>query len=504
MSGEQRLRIATILFLVLACFVLVLASGAAAEEGEGDNEGENEEENGEYLRELLNENQNANGSWDECMDITVGATLVNSYSSYDADFVVTDGMKWIESNYEDENYNVTVTLCYGGSSKIVTAGIQTQAFILKIDVDDDVVGWSELQMDVKGDLVTLQDEDGSWNNDVGDTALATDSLAEWEDSSENYEKGIEWLQEYEDPKTHSWGSVDDDSKAIMALDSAGVDIWDEIAALMLKQKPDGSFGGIEETSWAVIALSTNPNEETMLSMDKAVAWLRDQEYDNNQDLALAALAEQYYEDAKFKEERGGGTGSGTGFIPPPWMYVLSFLIIGSIILSYQLFARLERDGILDGPRKDIYQYVTDHPGEHQANITKTLGLSSSSIRYHLSVLESMDLIVNHKNGKYKRFYTNKNGYSKYTNGNGYKDIMSALKNNTARNIVKFLLSHPKSNQKKVSCALDIHPSTVTWHAKRLEEAEIISKHRKGKEIHYALNSDVQLRKVIGIIEGSPA
>ena len=493
MSGERRLRIAVILFLVLACFVLVLASGVGAEEGEDD-----------VLLNDLNDNLYVNDSLDSDVNGLAIARGGAANSLYEARVV---GYFCITNlTIEDSEAELSVTLSSDNYVHGTPVEEQTMyVFTVKnMGTYTDTFELLDTHEQVTKDLKATQQPEGDWNDDVGDTALATYGLAQVDTTSENYIRGIEWLQEYEDPKTHSWGSVDDDSKAILALDSAGYDMWDEIAALMLKQRPDGSFGGIEETSWAVIALSTNYNEETAKSMERAVTWLRSQEYDNNQDLALAALAEQYYEDAKFREEQEGGTGGGSGFIPPPGMYVLSIFIIGAMALSYWLFARLERDGILDGPRKDIYKYVTDHPGEHQANITKTLGLSSSSIRYHLSVLESMDLIVNHKNGKYKRFYINKNGYSKYTNGNGYKHIMSALKNNTARNIVKFLLSHPRSNQKRVSKALDIHPSTVTWHAKRLEEAEIISKHRKGKEIHYSLNSDVQLKKVIGIIEGSPA
>jgi predicted transcriptional regulator len=493
MSGERRLRIAIILFLALACFVLVLASGAAAQEDEGENEEE------DTLLDKLNDNQDTNGSWDNDFNTTVYAYKANTLD-LDFDTGYVNGIElygpygttaWTVKNYEDEIPVQTKAIIVGSS--------YPKSVNLSIGSPGD---YTKFQINVKNEIIVEQRGDGSWNNDVGDTALVTYYLAGWEGTDDNYIRGIEWLQEYEDPKTHSWGSITDDSKAILALDSAGIDTEEEIAGLRLRQEQDGSFGGIEETSWATIALSIDSDEKNMECMDKAVQSLRSHDYDNNQDLALAALAEQNYEKAKMKEEPGGGSGS--GFIPPPWMYVLSFLIIGSIILSYQLFARLERDGVLDGPRKDIYKYVTDHPGEHLANITKTLGLSSSSIRYHLSVLEGMDLIVTHKNGKYKRFYINKNGYSKYTNGNGYKHIMSALKNNTARNIVKFLLSHPRSNQKRVSRALDIHPSTVTWHTKRLEEAEIISKQKKGKEIHYSLNSDVQLRKVIGIIEGCPA
>jgi predicted transcriptional regulator len=179
-------------------------------------------------------------------------------------------------------------------------------------------------------------------------------------------------------------------------------------------------------------------------------------------------------------------------------------IITGIALSYYLFARIEKEAVLSGIRKDLYSYIEKHPGEHLAHLTKKFNISSSSTRYHLSVLEGMDQIVSHKMGKYKRFYINKNGYSKYTNGNGYKHIMSALKNVTARRIVKFIISNPEANQKSVSNALKLHPSTVNWHAERLREAEVLSKRKNGKEIVYFLNEDVQVRKVIGILEGSVA
>jgi predicted transcriptional regulator len=480
MSGEKRLKLVGFLALTLVCIVLVIASGASAEEGDDSTD----------LLDDLNENQNANGSWDEDVNITITAIVANTVVPCDDGIecsysLVLDGMDWTVDNYHSD------------------ASIETQAHISMTKFDcGDSPDQNEIYLfrwEVTDELRVSQDQDGSWNRDVGDTALATLALAiEEGKDSEAVIKGIEWIKNRE--VDYSWGSVQYDAKAIMALDSAGEDVWQELAALMLKQKPDGSFGGIEDTSWAVIALSTNPNRETMDSMDKAVLWLRNQNYDDNHDLAIAALAEQKYESAKLEVGEKGES----GFIPPPWMYTLSIFIICSFVIGFWLFARLDRNGTLDGIRKDIYAYVAEHPGEHLANITKTLDLSSSSARYHLSVLEGMDKVVSHKNGKYKRYYINKNGYSKYTNGNGYKGIMSALKNNTARKIVKFLISNPESNQKKVSNALKIHPSTVNWHAKRLKEAEIISKKRKGKEIVYSLNQDVQLRKVIGILEGSIA
>jgi predicted transcriptional regulator len=496
MSGERWLKLVGITTLIMICTIFLLSSAAVAE-GE------------DPLLDELNDKQSPNGSWFNDTQITAKAMLANDIAIDTANRISRDAMAGTKL---DNNAPYNEMFYYGNLESGVQwvdltiedgSELETVSFLIQIkntgDGPDDFI---TMQDDWKLELRVSQEPAGSWNNDVGSTAMGVYAYRwDYEEYQDVVDNGADWLREQED-EDNSWGGIEDTSKAILALDSAGEDVWDELAALMLKQKPDGSFGGIEETSWAVMALSTNPNEESMIAMERAVTWLRAQDYENDDDLASAALAEQYYENAKIvEEEKGPG---GQGFIPPPWMYLFSIFIIGALTLSYWLFARLDRNETLDGVRKDLYTYITDNPGEHLANITKAFELSSSSARYHLSVLEGMDKIVSHKNGKYKRYYVNQNGYSKYTNGCGYKHIMSALKNATARKIVKFLISNPESNQKRVSNALELHPSTVNWHAERLRDAEIISKRKKGKEIVYSLNSEVQLNKVIGIIEGSPA
>jgi predicted transcriptional regulator len=451
----------------------------------------------------LNDEQLKNGSWGDDIKFTTDAILVNENAGYGK--ISSDGMEnansWTEERYYDDTDED------GMPDGFETASDEVHAYsnVLNIGAQRGpscTIDFSEtFYWDVEIELKEIQKEDGSWNSDPGDTGIATYSMIMRSGTNDFTIQGTRWLLENE-KEDLTWGSISDDSKAILALDSAGYDMWEEIAALMLKQRPDGSFGGIEDTSWAVMAMSTNLNDETMERMERAVAWLQSQEYDNNEDLANAALAEQYYEKAKRDWDPPDDTiigekGEVNGIIPPPTLIVLSMFIISGIALGYYLFARIEREAVLSGIRKELYSYIEKHPGEHLAHLTKKFNLSSSSARYHLSVLEGMDQIVSHKMGKYKRFYINKNGYSKYTNGNGYKHIMSALKNITARRIVKFIISHPEANQKNVSEALKLHPSTVNWHAERLRAAEVLSKRKNGKEIVYFLNEDVQVRKVIG-------
>jgi predicted transcriptional regulator len=501
MSGDRRVRNTALIATITMFALLVLFSGICAADDDPTE-----------ILDVLNKNQNATGSWDDDYGVTAEAVYAKSIGDPAVPYmtIANEERTWLIDNYDNND------LKYFGAFGSGPYGTRThsQSYILMTDPDSDGDGlydaWIGFQDTVDSDLISLQRSDGSWNGDTGDTALTVYSRGVRQDTFDEASlKGIQWLLDNEDKDKLTWGSISDDSKAILALNSAGFDMWEEIAALMLKQRPDGSFGGIEETSWAVIALSSNLNEESMERMERAVAWLRSQEYDNNVDLANAALAEQYYESSLDSWDPPDDglivkKGQGAGLIPPPLMFILSIIIISAIVLGYFLFARLERNAELSGIRKDLYNYIAEHPGEHLAHITKKFQISSSSTRYHLSVLEGMDQIVSHKNGKYKRFYINKNGYSKYTNGNGYKHIMSALKNVTSRKIVKFLLKHPGSNQKSVSNALKIHPSTVNWHAERLKDAEILSKNKKGKEIVYSLNQDVQVRKVIGILEGSVA
>lgn len=186
----------------------------------------------------------------------------------------------------------------------------------------------------------------------------------------------------------------------------------------------------------------------------------------------------------------------------PWETgLLAFVIISSVTMSI-LFARLREDDVLDGLRKDIYAYISENPGEHLAEITRQFNISSSSARHHLDVLEWSDKIVSHKSGKQKHFYPNMNGYRRYTSGFEYKEIMATLKNDTTRDMVKFLIKHEGSNQKMIAQALNIHPSTVNWHAKRLKSACILVKTKDGKDIHYILNKELDLVKVISLIEGA--
>jgi len=196
-------------------------------------------------------------------------------------------------------------------------------------------------------------------------------------------------------------------------------------------------------------------------------------------------------------DRSGETSAGV----VPWLGGLAAFLLGSSVTLGVLYARLTTDDVLEGLRKRIYEHIEHNPGDHLANITRTFGISSSSARHHLDVLEWSEMIVSHKAEKMRHYYPNRNGYRIYASGTGYKEVLAALRNPTAREMVRYLIGNERANQAAVAAALGLHASTVNWHAKRLIAAGIVARAREGKDIHYSLNAELDLQRALALIEG---
>ncbi len=250
-----------------------------------------------------------------------------------------------------------------------------------------------------------------------------------------------------------------------------------------------------DTSFYIIDNQTSSNDYRVVYDNKPYDSL------DNHSFALLPYSEMDDTDGALADEGAAPLGIGDAS-SIGWVFQsIGYILICSLIFAV-MFARLSNEDIMAGIRKHIYNFISENPGEHLANITKEFNMSSSSARHHLYVLETSDKIVSHKPGKYKHYYVNQNGYSRFTNGSEYKAVISALRNDTSRGIVKVLGQGNNMNQLMLSQALSIHPSTVNWHAKRLMAADIIRKNRRGKDIIYSLNDEIDLPRMISIIEGT--
>ncbi|MFO8110128.1 MAG: winged helix-turn-helix transcriptional regulator [Thermoplasmata archaeon] len=120
------------------------------------------------------------------------------------------------------------------------------------------------------------------------------------------------------------------------------------------------------------------------------------------------------------------------------------------------------------PRKKIYEAIKDNPGTHLRKLDRILDMPLGTIRYHLRVLDKRSLIVSKKEGKYKRFYVR--GEIDTTD----KNRLAVLRKEFPRTIILYLLEFPGSTHKEISEVMDVAPSTLSYHLKKLVDEDMIT------------------------------
>ncbi len=167
-------------------------------------------------------------------------------------------------------------------------------------------------------------------------------------------------------------------------------------------------------------------------------------------------------------------------------------------LPLPLFSRIANPMANGSIRGEILEFIRANPGEHMSKIKRKFNLSTSSAVHHLSILEKNGIIIAHKDGKFKRYFANENGYRSTIDGE-YKAIFSVLKNSNSKQIAMHLIANPHSTLSEVSMVTGLNPSTVHWHAERMEDVKIISKSRDGKNVRYFIENTETVEKVIALL-----
>jgi predicted transcriptional regulator len=491
---------------------------------------------------LLSAAEDMSGSWQNSNEVEV--SLANSEYPNTLDVMKT--------------YIVKPDM-YGGDAVVAVEDMALN--LLAIHAFDSDYDESDALEVLKG---TQDSKTGSWNNDVYQTALASYTISIVSSPKDiSVTNAVNYLKNEE--VESSWGAVLESSLAILALQAADVVISNEVTELSTNIDRDGSFGNVESTAWAIVAISVDPTGGSIeIGMD-AQKWLAagDTATLSTTEVALSVLgesidltSEETFDPSDNKTDDGSrppeengtedannplGAGyNGDGEAQPFWdpapedekrfeetdapdepfgdnpiddttdffssdnllwviVAIASILIIVSFA-TYGLIARIEEGKALNGVRRDIMEYIKHNPGEHFAGIMHEFDMSPSSTTYHLKVLEDTDQVVAHKDNKYKRFYAAGNTIPSQAQTKDYKELMSVLKNATSRKIVWYLLANQGASQKTVAEALEIHPSTVNWHANRLKEIGILEKLKSGKEVAYTIIMEDSVRSVMAIIE----
>lgn len=167
---------------------------------------------------------------------------------------------------------------------------------------------------------------------------------------------------------------------------------------------------------------------------------------------------------------------GLGAAMVAFAFLRRILSLGGVALLSRINSK---DIMKNETRASVFEIVKSDPGVSLNEIVDRLGVSRNAVAYHLAVFESEDQIVSVKDGKYRRYFVNGGKFV-----NGAKHVVSALKNDTTRQVIDFIKQHPGAIQKDVCAAVGTSPSATNWHINRLEKVGLVNKEKVANTVQY--------------------
>jgi predicted transcriptional regulator len=138
------------------------------------------------------------------------------------------------------------------------------------------------------------------------------------------------------------------------------------------------------------------------------------------------------------------------------------------------------DGQSGETSERILQFIQNNPGCHLRKIREMIGISQGTVQYHTDRLERMGRITSTRSGFYKYYFPV--GIIQ----NNEKEILQILRQETARQILMFIVERQAPTQTDIVNSIGISASSVSWHMRRLIEFRLVEEIKEGKYKRYQL------------------
>jgi DNA-binding transcriptional ArsR family regulator len=150
-------------------------------------------------------------------------------------------------------------------------------------------------------------------------------------------------------------------------------------------------------------------------------------------------------------------------------------------------------------RVEIYDFIQANPGIQFRGICNQLGLSIGLAEFHLGILKKAGLISFIRDGRYKRFFASKKFSQKEM------EIISMLRHETTRSIIKTMLEGKKISHSELANQLSITSQGLTWQMNRLKKDGVVQERKNGMKVTYSIEEAYapMLTGIINLIEQSP-
>jgi predicted transcriptional regulator len=130
-------------------------------------------------------------------------------------------------------------------------------------------------------------------------------------------------------------------------------------------------------------------------------------------------------------------------------------------------------------RTRVYDYIKKNPGAHLRMITRELDMGMGATQHHLDILEKSGKVRSKRINIYRHYYAVEILEAEH-------GILAFLRQETAMDILTYLMEHPRSTQSDIINFMGFSAPTISWHMSRLEEAGLVSSIKEGRTVRYAI------------------
>lgn len=157
---------------------------------------------------------------------------------------------------------------------------------------------------------------------------------------------------------------------------------------------------------------------------------------------------------------------------------------------------LERTDLMDNTlRERIMDLLTQAPGCYLGKMGRDLDVPTSTLKYHLNILRSFDMVTTVKKGRCRHYFPKRRRFTDHE-----KRMFAALEHAPTRRMVEIVRVAPGVSQAGLVDLTGLSQSTVAWHMGKLEEMALVHSQRRGVKEYY-LAPD--FRQVLDAALGEP-
>ncbi len=169
------------------------------------------------------------------------------------------------------------------------------------------------------------------------------------------------------------------------------------------------------------------------------------------------------------------TGDGKIFGTSVNKVVAGFALLGALAIFFKFFVfgtvsrardRLDKND----NRNMVLSFIAGNPGVTAVDISRDMNLNVGTVRYHLLILVINHKIVEHKDDKYLRYFTNSNSYSLEE-----RAVVSLMKREPMWRVLNTLAEKPGLSNVEISRELNISTGAASRHMNELLAKGVVAK-----------------------------